>query len=61
MKYLKIISSIILVITLFISSTNNTIAQGEIINNMFTKEEKVINEESEFFKENIIPVLNLNI
>lgn len=34
MKYLKIISSIILVITLFISSTNNTIAQGEIINNM---------------------------
>lgn len=53
MKYLKIISSIILVITLFISSTNNTIAQGEIINNMFTIEEKVINEESEFFKENI--------
>jgi len=60
MKYFKCISSIILVIIIFTSSTLNIIAQNNTVNNMFTIEEKIINEESEFFKQNIkYPHLNL--
>ena len=53
MKYFKCISSLILVIIIFTSSTLNIIAQNDTVNNMFTIEEKIINEESEFFKQNI--------
>ena len=53
MKYFKCISSLILVIIIFAISTLNIIAQNDTVNNMFTIEEKIVNEENEFFKQNI--------